>query len=110
MIVTATGAGLVAVGAGVYLKSEPLATSGATVAVGALSLQRFLPWIPWIIAGGLAYLAIRYAVKHHVGQKLWAKDRCKLQHVANKVAIAAMDPAKAPDFVALADDLAEHLK
>lgn len=110
LILTATGAGIAAAGAGVYLKSEPLATSGVAVSVGALALQRFLPWIPWLIAAGMAYLAIRYAVKHHLLLGPATKDRAKLKQIANTVSIAAVDGTKAPTFAALADDLAEHLK
>lgn len=110
LILTATGVGIAAAGAGVYLKSEPLVTSGIAVSVGALTLQRFLPWIPWLIATGMAYLAIRYAIKHHLLLGPATKDRAKLKQVANTVAIAAVDGTKAPTFASLADDLAEHLK
>lgn len=110
LILTATGVGIAAAGAGVYLKSEPLITSGVAVSVGALTLQRFLPWIPWLIATGMAYLAIRYAIKHHLLLGPATKDRAKLKQVANTVAIAAVDGTKAPTFASLADDLAEHLK
>lgn len=68
LVVTATGAGIVAAGAGVYLKSGPLVASGATVAVSALTLQRFLPYIPWVIVAGLVGLA-SWAVWSRTGMK-----------------------------------------
>ena len=92
-------------GVGVLLKDPHLAVAGGATAVGALALQRFLPWIPWLIAAAMAYLAIRYAIKHHIGAKLWAKDRAKLVQVADQVS----DISKGATFQSISDDLAKHL-
>lgn len=70
VVVAAVATGCAAIGIGVALKEPHLATAGAATAGGALALQRCLPWIPWLIAAGAAYMAIRYAIKHHLVAKI----------------------------------------
>lgn len=113
VVLTATGAGLVAIGAGVYLKDPHLVAAGAATSGGALALQRFLPWIPWLLAGAMAYLALRYAIKHHLCDKLLKsvrvtadKDRAKLVQVAAQVS----DVSKGATFDSIAKDLDAHLQ
>lgn len=106
VVVGAVATGCAAVGVGIALKSPHLVAAGAGTAVGALALQRFLPWIPWLIAAALAYLAILYAVKHGALGKIAAKDRAKIQQVYAQV----VNPARGATFDSIATDLAQHLK
>lgn len=106
VIVGAVATGCAAVGVGIALKDPHLIAAGAGTAVGALALQRFLPWIPWLLAAAMAYLALRYAIKHHLGAKLWAKDRAKLVQVAAQVS----DVSRGATFDSIAADLTAHLK
>lgn len=110
---TATAAACIGLGISGILPSKPAtagAVAGGTLAVGALTLQRFLPYIPWLIVAGLVCGLGWLALHNRKIKALWKKDRAKLQQVANTVAIAATDGTKAPTFAALADDLAKHLQ
>ena len=111
VVLTATGAGIAAIGVGVALKDPHLVAAGVATSVGALALQRFLVWIPWLIAAAAVYMAIRYAIKHKLLANVWAKDRAKLEEVRTIAtnAVATVTP-HAATLAGIADDLTAHLK